>query len=236
MGLPGREYYYLGEVADRWSVSKLDIQYYIEKGLLDAGIWLRNAPVEFGYYENLGECGREKVPLNKKTVSGIYEILPKDCSMLFRRKEIMLYHLKNPKEDEYIAINNDNGFQVNLSDLVITEQACFEFEQKNGVVLKDNHGFIYNKNFEVVILNGIRFQLGSIQSNVVRLLHEASLTDDPWLYGHTTLCAAGSKGNGCMVDLFKNQPEWRKLIVSGKNGYYRLNIEPSHTSSHPSAA
>jgi hypothetical protein len=72
-----------------------------------------------------------------------------------------------------------------------------------------------------VMLRGVEFRLGPIRREVVRKLHEASRTDQPWVSGKLLLPDPTSR----MVDTFKSlKPSWRLLIESDRRGNYRLNL------------
>ncbi|MCE3232463.1 MAG: hypothetical protein K0R98_720 [Rickettsiaceae bacterium] len=230
MALPHREYFYLEEVAKRWSVSLLDIQYYVENGVLEARVWLRNIVVELGNYENSPDGKDYPVPHDVKPVSGLYALWPEDCRMLFRKGKVVLNHLRCHNSDEYCKIINDEGLKIKPCDLLITAEACLEFEKQNGIypdeivcLANDNTGFKYYNNFKEVSLNGNRFQLGPLQANVVKILHEAHLNGTPWVYGKEALRSSNAETMR-MVDLFKRKDNWRELILSDGKGSYCLNI------------
>ena len=65
------------------------------------------------------------------------------------------------------------------------------------------------------------FNLGPVQSRVVKQLHRAAITRDPWCNGKALLAAAGSSSTR-LADLFKSQRDWRQLIESDRRGNYRL--------------
>jgi hypothetical protein len=66
--------------------------------------------------------------------------------------------------------------------------------------------------------------LGQFQARVVKILHAAAMSGCPWQHGKAVLADAGSSCTR-LSDLFKTQPEWRKLIQSDRRGRYRLNIK-----------
>ena len=92
-----------------------------------------------------------------------------------------------------------------------------------GVRRTTETGFEQSNDFAEVSLGDMTYTLGPIQSKVTAILYEAATTDSPWRYGQQVLAEAGSRCTR-ISDLFKTQPEWRKLIQSDKRGKYRLNI------------
>jgi hypothetical protein len=77
------------------------------------------------------------------------------------------------------------------------------------------------QNFEYVHIKHT-FKLGTIRAKVVRLLHEASLTDNPWRPGKMLLRDAGSSQTK-LHDVFKDLEGWQLLIMSDNSGKYRLH-------------
>lgn len=64
---------------------------------------------------------------------------------------------------------------------------------------------------------------GDINRAVIRLLHAAAGTSEPWRLGKTLLMEAGSTDlNMRMVNLFGRHPAWKVLILSDGRGKYRL--------------
>lgn len=80
-----------------------------------------------------------------------------------------------------------------------------------------------------VVIRGEEFGLSDLQAAVVRTLHEASRTPDPWCVSKQIVKAAGS-GQNKIVDLFRDKPGWRSLIEVLQNGRCRLNLRSRGTS------
>jgi hypothetical protein len=81
--------------------------------------------------------------------------------------------------------------------------------------------FWHSPRYDTVRLRGVEFRLGPIRREVVRKLHEASKTDQPWVLGKMLLPDPTKR----MVDTFKNlKPSWRLLIESDGRRSYRLNL------------
>jgi hypothetical protein len=72
-------------------------------------------------------------------------------------------------------------------------------------------------------MRGDAFDLSGGLTNLVRLLHEASLTSDPWRNGKKLLEDAGYESL-FIGDVFKRHSDWRELIESNRRGLYRLNL------------
>lgn len=76
-------------------------------------------------------------------------------------------------------------------------------------------------------LHGESFSFtGDINRSVIRLLHAAAGTSEPWCIGKTVLKEAGSTDlNMRMVNLFGRHPAWNVLILSDGRRKYRLRTE-----------
>ncbi|HEV7253602.1 MAG TPA: hypothetical protein VGN97_10970 [Mesorhizobium sp.] len=83
---------------------------------------------------------------------------------------------------------------------------------------------ICNSNYTTVRLSEGEFLLGPVQASVIRELHQASLTPDPWRTGRAVLDAAGSNSKG-IRDVFQRHtdPSWR-LLIEEKRARYRLRV------------
>lgn len=85
--------------------------------------------------------------------------------------------------------------------------------------------FTHNANYTRVSIRGIAFDLSGGLSQIVRRLHEASQTEEPWLPGKRLLGDSGY-GSSWMGDVFKRykDPSWRELIEGNGRGSFRLNL------------
>lgn len=86
-------------------------------------------------------------------------------------------------------------------------------------------GFQHSANYLNVRLGLTELVLGAVQAQVARLLHQAALSDSPWLTGKTLLTEAGATSLR-MSDVFKSQKQWRQLIQSDGRGRYQLRLKP----------
>ena len=113
--------------------------------------------------------------------------------------------------------------------MVVTREEKQRFELQHSVSSKSTENqqkeneFEYNADFTHISCNGYIYTLGMLQANVVKILCEASQTDNPWVYGKVALYDAGSTMSKISA-LFRNVPDWRELILSDGRGQYRLNL------------
>ena len=86
-------------------------------------------------------------------------------------------------------------------------------EKRLGLVDRFEHSGDYRD----VRIGNLELTLGAVQANVVRALHAASLSDQPWCAGKALLRDAGATSMR-MRDAFKSQKEWPRLIESDNRG------------------
>jgi hypothetical protein len=84
--------------------------------------------------------------------------------------------------------------------------------------------FEHDPDYRWVRLRGVRFECGPLQARVVRELHTASRTGEPWVHGKEVLRQKPPIASRSIRDLFKSKPNWRVLIESNGRGLYRLNL------------
>ncbi len=85
-------------------------------------------------------------------------------------------------------------------------------------------GFWHTPDYAQVTLNGETFLFtGTVNREVIRILHEAAKAGQPWQSGKATLAKAGSQdAEAKMRNLLGSHPCWGKLLLSNQRGRYRL--------------
>jgi hypothetical protein len=109
-------------------------------------------------------------------------------------------------------------FQVHGAD------PSLELKLARAKAVSDNE-FTHNGDYSRVSIRGLVFELAGGLRQIVRYLHEASQTHDPWVHGKRLLGDCGY-GSTWMGDVFKRytDPSWRELIEGNRRGSYRLNL------------
>lgn len=207
------------------ALSRGDLAYLVENGLLKASVRLWDVLIEEGCYERDADGAWFRLPTEHRRVSGLLDLRAKDVYRLFR-DEVAIIDAFDAAEGEYLVVlRPDDGVEVRLDDLVIRREERDRFEREQGPVSPrlNGHAFKVLGDYKKVMTGGRMFHLGLCQAEVVRLLHEAALAGEPWRYGKAVLAAAGSSSMR-MADLFKSQRHWRELIASDGRGHYRLAI------------
>ncbi len=84
-------------------------------------------------------------------------------------------------------------------------------------------GIIHDARFRHATVLGQDYTFGDIQANIIRILHDAAGTQNPWRFGKVMLAEAGSASRN-INELFSSKKDWRTLIESDGRGYYRLRV------------
>ncbi len=228
-----KRYFRLAELAERWGVQMSDLACYILQGELEASVLTIALSAEIGRFEETPN-GILAVPEETITLVGPQPVIGSDLRAILHGGIRRLTRFKPRSADTYLTIEDSDALRISLSDVLVTRAERDRFETANGLVFDEPptqtravEGFVQRSNYAEVFFNGERFLFGTFQARVVRQLHEAAGTADPWRTGKLLLVNAGS-GSDRMVDLFKSKPTWRSLIASDGRGSYRLNLpDPS---------
>lgn len=230
MQIKARDYYYIPELCNKWHIEPTELEYLIENAALVAHFYLLGLEVEYGYFERTADGRCHNVPCEVKKVRGLCPLKPDDCRKIFRRGKTVIDSFACSESNAYCHINKKNGLKVLNSDIVITAKNISQFERshhfQNEHFLPDTKlhadDLYHENNYTYVKLGDEEFKFGMIQARVIRLLHEASKTSNPWIYGKILLSEAGSRSQK-LCDLFKRQKNWKQIILSDGKGAYRLN-------------
>ncbi len=89
--------------------------------------------------------------------------------------------------------------------------------------LNTQPAFVHDADYRHVTIHGVKFVLSPMRARIVKVLDEARLRGAPWLDGKRLLSKVGSTESK-MINVFKGESRWRKLIDSDGKGGYRLNV------------
>jgi hypothetical protein len=225
MPLRERAYYGLDEIQARLKLTRRELLYLVENGLLKASARVWDAVIEEGEYDRAADGQTFRLPTDQRRFSGLLDLRPKDAYRLFRDQIAVIDAFDAPEGEYLVVLRPEDGIEVRLDDLVVRrdERDRFERTQRPALPKLNGHAFKVIGDYKEVIIAGRSFHLGACQAEVVRLLHEAAKTEEPWRYGKAVLATAGSSCTR-MADLFKSQRHWRELIASDGRGHYRLAI------------
>lgn len=237
MPLPKREYFTLDEVSERWNTSRKRVCHYVETGKLTCSVWLKQTPIEMGRLRKQQNGKYVFTPEFEVWVRGFVGVSSEDCRWVFRDGKAQIACFVSIKQQGYYLQfkNERTNYRIKQKDLIVLREEVERFEeawliqtshQSYDKVLafhKDCKAFTHSDHYQTVALGSKRFRFGMIQANVIRQLHEASQTKQPWIHGKILLDKAGSRCHQ-LKNLFNSKPDWRDCIESDGRGYYRLNI------------
>jgi hypothetical protein len=132
-----------------------------------------------------------------------------------------LWHVLVPNFDDSTAA----GAGLELVDILVFDSAELGLATK---VVDDTSiaaayepiSIVANRDYSVVVLGKVEFKFGQLQAAVVRALHEASRTDDPWRNGKALLAEIRAQTRS-LGDLFRRHQNWH-LLIENYMGKYRL--------------
>lgn len=240
MPFPQKKYERLQCLQRKWQVSHEDIYYAIENGLLKTCIWLPLRWVERGAMKN-----RRFVFEQHEHVEGFVGVRPEDCRNIFSigSAKLRVFHSVTP-EGYILRLAYEPPqpeIAVRINDLVVLQHDREQFEETYNMSAveapkcKENEQSIFHvtEDYRHVMLEGEEYHLGDVQARVVRHLHDAAQSRNPWMHGKTLIHESGSQALR-VRDIFKNKPNWRKLVLSDDRGYYRLNLPAYDFQNQPS--
>lgn len=230
MNLLTKEYFSLQEICSIWSVSKEDLLYYGENGILEISV--RPAAIAAGIEKD--GCGSEIEDIRtegKKKHFSPQPLLPTDVYRIMKagHEGVPVYHTKYRFDEQISDIIEAKGVWLSFEDLVVTRNEKHCFEINNGVHLdgRQIETFRHSGDFREVYYDNRRYQFGVMQARIISLLYAASRTEMPWVHGKDLLNKAGSESLR-VAALFRGNTGWQELVFSDRRGYYRLRLPLRH--------
>jgi hypothetical protein len=226
MSLIDKAYFTLEELEERWQLPHRDLVYLAENGQLRLSVRLFGVALEFGVYEDVSESERFTVPYERLRFTGFQDLLECDVFQVFRQGQVEVTHFKTPDKEYCLLIEPTSTVSVCRDDLLVRREERDRVEAQRDLVQK---GLIapppmqQSNDYRELRTAGLSFHLGPVQARVVKRLHEAAASSNPWCDGKLVLGEAGSASTR-MADVFKSQPHWRRLIDSDGRGRYRLRV------------
>ena len=232
MPLPEVEYYALGELSKRWRVPKKRVRHYLETRALDGCVWLKPCWMQCGELTRRKNGEEVFHAHERRWVKGIVRLRAEDCHWVFRNHHTEIRRfgsLKNP--DIYLQLENKlASLIICRQDVIIRAKDVRSFESRNGIQIKCNtivrdslDRFQHSDNYETVRISGKEFRFGWVQATIVKQLHLAFLSGNPWVHGKILLDKAGSQSQQ-LKNVFSSKANWRDCIESDRRGYYRLKL------------
>lgn len=231
MAFPEKDYDKLKSLQKKLGISKEDVFYAVENGILRACIWL---PLRYVERVAIKDC--TFVFERHEHQCGFVGVRPEDCRRICSTGSARLRIFNCVCEAHHILRlayePPQPSIAVRINDLVVLKEDQQKFKQHYNIAEtnvvdlhpeKPTDRFIATNDYRYVKLGDQEFHLGDIQARIIQMLHDASQSHKPWVHGKTLLHESAS--NAIRIrDIFKSKKGWRDLIISDDRGYYRLNI------------
>ncbi len=227
---PNKKYEKLDALQKKWGMSQDDMFYAIENGMLNACIWLPLCCIERGVIEN-----NKFLYQLRDLKEGFVRVRSEDCRYLCSTGRAKLRTFRSSTEEGIVLRMSyeppQPAISVRVDDLVVLREEQERFEKAHNITEyivvdsdeEDEPYFVASEDYRHVKLGDNEYDLGDFQARIVEFLYDALHSHKPWVHGKTLIHESGSSASR-FRDLFKNKPDWEKLIISNKRGYYRLNL------------
>lgn len=218
-----KAYYTLAEVRAHWPLPDPDIVYLAENGKLSLSVRVFGIPLEIGSIEETPEGEWFPVPHTQARFNGVLDLHPAHAFHVFRDGSAAVTNFLAADGDYASILPDCEAVEVRLGDLLVRKEERKRVEEEFGLAanVEGSMMFAVSEDYRKVWLGDELLQFGPIQAEVIRVLHRAHLAGDPWQNGKAVLSTAGSKSLR-IADVFKSNPDWRRLIESNQRGFYRL--------------
>lgn len=225
MSLIDKAYFTLEELEERWNLPHRDLAYLAENGLLRLSVRLFGVEMEFGVYEEGADGEWFTVPHERRRFTGFQDLQERDVFRVFRQGQVDVAHFHALDKEYCYLIEPTRTVSVCRDDLLVRREERDRVESQHALVRKGSvaPSLQQANDYREVRAAGLLFNLGPVQARVVKRLHEAATSANPWCEGKLILGEAGSSSTR-MADVFKSQPHWRRLIDSDQRGRYRLRV------------
>jgi hypothetical protein len=223
MPLPEKEYFCLDEIEERWDIRRRDTIYYAENGFLIVAVPATGLGIEIGQVVAVA-CGEAvRVPSERLRATGPLRLRERDAATVLRRGSAKIIEFWAEEPDYCTLAPAEKALVVTAQDLVVgrDERDRFEHAHRLGPERPAPVTRRSLADYRFISAGGKTFQLGTMQAEAVRILHDAAVAGTPWVHGKDVLRKVGANSMR-MVDLFKTQRHWRDLIASDGRGHYRL--------------
>lgn len=223
MSLIDKAYFTLEEIGERWQLPHRDLAYLGENGLLRLSVRVFGVHMESGFFEESADGEWFRVAQDRCRFTGLQDLIERDVFRLFREGQVEVGCFHAPEREYRDLLEPTETVWIRPLDLLVRREERDRVESQHLIVRKGSSppSLRQSNDYRQVHSAGLLFNLGPVQARVVKLLHEAATSSNPWREGKLILGEAGSASTR-MADVFKSQPHWRRLIDSDGRGRYRL--------------
>lgn len=241
-----KEYMSVDALAAHWNVELEDIRYLGEEGKLT--ICLRRIPVEVAIESLLNKKPYSENPKRQRELLKMMDdpqpLHRTDIYLLFANRgceKIKITRFQTMPVMRLVKIITPN-ILAGFDDMIVmaSEIARFEFEVMGRIPKNTSSPLVLlAPDFTRFMLYGETVEVGDKQALVIKYLYDQYHIGNIWVHGKDMMRAAGSE---CLKpsNLFSKHPNWKKVIVAGRRGYYRINLPyeeplPVHTRANDEA-
>src|SRR4051812_11292190 len=183
MSLIDKAYFTLEELEERWQLPHRDLVYLAENGLLRLSVRLFGVEIECGMYEEGADGEWFSVALDRRRFTGFQDLQERDVFRLFRQGQfdVVQFHAL---EHEYCHLIPPTGsVSICREELLVRREERDRVEAKHDLVRKGSAAppsVQQSNDYRQVRTAGLSFNLGPVQARVVKRLHEAATSSNPW--------------------------------------------------------
>ena len=175
-----KAYFTLEEIEERWQLPHRDVVYLAENGLLKLSVRLFDVRMECGEFEDLGNGDWNRIPTDQRWFSGLQDLREHDAFRLFRDGEVAIDQFAVPEEHHYCHLREPtDSLTIRVCDVVVQRQERDRVEHQQGLAGATRPAvtsiFRQVSDYGEVHVAGRVFNLGHVQSRVVKQLHRAAI-------------------------------------------------------------
>jgi hypothetical protein len=135
MALPEKNYHYLQELIDRWSVAGTDLRYFAEQGLLEIQTWLDETMVKIFCNKRTEDGDVAPIQIGIGTYKGYAIVEPDELRKIFSSSPQPVTFFRNPHSGEAIKIHHNHQKPIiGIEDLAVSRKERDRFEREHGIV------------------------------------------------------------------------------------------------------
>jgi hypothetical protein len=143
MPLRERAYYGLDEIQARLKLTRRELLYLVENGLLKASERVWDAVIEQGEYDRAADGQTFRLPTEQRRFSGLRDLMPRDAYRLLRHQTAVINAFDAPEGEYLVVLRPEDGIEVHVDDLVVRrdERDRFERTQQPAPPKLNGHAF-----------------------------------------------------------------------------------------------
>lgn len=144
----------------------------------------------------------------------------RDVYLMFKNKTDKIPVRGFYNKDEHIPT-----IYAEFCDMIIPLEMVEAFEHLYNKDLPTQDFQPLSDDFTCFLWRGREYKFGEMQAKVIKRLWQAREDGSPWMYGKRILTDIGS-GSDRIQSIFNHNASWRNIILSDRNGKYKLNLPP----------